>query len=420
VPIPQPPSVPGPPGLGSPARWIDPPRLRVDNSESRHATWLELFFDLVFVAAVAQTATELSHELNPEGFARYAATFFPVVWAWVGFAVYANRFDTDDAVFRVTMAGGMLAVAALAVAAPNATSSDAQAFAFAIVGVRAILVALYARAYRHIDGVAREGAKRFVIGFSIGAALWLASAFVDSPERFVLWGLGFGVELATPILTWRTLAGGVAPLHVQHVEERFGLFTIIVLGESVLAVVTGIGVASFDFTASVTAAAALAIAVAVWWIYFDLADTSVIRGGMRGFIYIYGHLFLYAGVAALGVGSKVAIEAAGGAGELEAGARWALCAGLALFLICLAVLHAAVRTRLRDSIMFWRLGAAAALCLLAAFGGALAPLAFVAAATAIALTQLFVEATCSRIDCATPLPEFEMRLTDVPAPAAPD
>jgi low temperature requirement protein LtrA len=400
------------PMLQSIAPWIDPPRLRVDDPEERHATWLELFFDLVFVAAVAQTASGLAHDPTLEGFLRYGATFLPVAWAWMGFAVYANRFDTDDAIFRITMATGMLAVAALAVAAPHATTTDAQAFALAYVGVRSVLITLYLRAYRHVDGVAREGARRFLIGFTIGSSLWFISAFVDSPERFVLWGAGFAAELATPFVTWGLLARGLSTLHVQHIEERFGLFTIIVLGEAVLAVVTGIRAADFDLAASATAAATLAIAVSIWWIYFDLADTSVIHRGLRGFIYVYGHLLLYAGVAAFGVGAKLAIQGSGADG-LAAGVRWALCGGIAAYLIALALFHAAVRTRLRDSIVLWRLGAAVALCLLAGLGGGLPPLAFVLIAAALAITQLAVEATCTRIDCTTPVPEFEVSLASI-------
>jgi low temperature requirement protein LtrA len=377
------------PMLNSIAPWIDPPRLRVDDPEERHATWLELFFDLVFVAAVAQTASGLAHDPTLEGFLRYGATFLPVAWAWMGFAVYANRFDTDDAIFRITMAAGMLAVAALAVAAPHATTTEAQAFALCYVGVRS-----------------------FLIGFTIGASLWFISAFVDSPERFVLWGAGFAAELATPFVTWGLLARGLSALHVQHIEERFGLFTIIVLGEAVLAVVTGIRAADFDLAASATAAATLAIAVSIWWIYFDLADTSVIHRGLRGFIYVYGHLLLSAGVAAFGVGAKLAIQGSGADG-LAAGVRWALCGGIAAYLIALALFHAAVRTRLRDSIVLWRLGAAVALCLLAGLGGGLPPLAFVLIAAALAITQLAVEATCTRIDCTTPVPEFEVSLASI-------
>jgi low temperature requirement protein LtrA len=98
--------------------WLRPPRLRTlaeeDAGEERHASWLELFFDLVFVVAIAELSHELlvNHTLN--GFAIFAALFVPVFVAWQGFSFYADRFDTDDVFFRVCMLAAMLAVAALA------------------------------------------------------------------------------------------------------------------------------------------------------------------------------------------------------------------------------------------------------------------------------------------------------------------
>jgi len=96
---------------------LRPPRLRTaaDEDEERHATWYELYFDLVFVAAVAQLATALSRELTLVGFARFAGLFVPVAWAWAGFTFYANRFDTDDVAYRLVKAGAMLAIAAVAI-----------------------------------------------------------------------------------------------------------------------------------------------------------------------------------------------------------------------------------------------------------------------------------------------------------------
>jgi len=99
------------------SRWHDPPRLRTleeDDGDERHATWLELFFDLVFVVAVAQLASSLSHDLTLHGFLVFCGLFVPVWWAWVGYTFYADRFDTDDVVHRLLMLGGMFAVGALA------------------------------------------------------------------------------------------------------------------------------------------------------------------------------------------------------------------------------------------------------------------------------------------------------------------
>jgi low temperature requirement protein LtrA len=390
----------------SPSPWISPPRLRtLDEDDERHATWLELFFDLVFVAAVAQIATTLDEDHSAVGFAAFVAVFIPVAWAWMGFTFYANRFDSDDVIYRAMKSVAMIAVAALAVNSLDATGAHADAFALSYVAVRAVLIALYVRAHRHVDGAARKVTQRFIVAFSVGALLWLASAFVPEGARFFLWGAGLAVELAAPLTTWRLL--GSAPIHAAHIEERFGLFTIIVLGEAILAVV--IGVKLGEAQSALAAVATLVAALGVWWIYFDFADTSAIREqGKRAFVYVYGHLALFAGVAAFGVGAKLTIGHAGD-DSLDAGTRWALCGGLATFLLCLAVFHTAVRTNVADRVPASRVVAALTLLALALAGGTLPPLALAAILTTILVVQLVIEATYCR-ECA-PLVVDERPLT---------
>src|SRR6266851_6400278 len=132
--------------------WLRPPRLRTDLREEgeRHATWYELYFDLVFVAAVSQLATALSREPTLAGFLRFAGLFVPIVWAWAGFSFYANRFDTDDVVYRLVKAMAMLAIAALAISVHSVMrgGQGSVAFALSYVVTRAGLLALYARARR--------------------------------------------------------------------------------------------------------------------------------------------------------------------------------------------------------------------------------------------------------------------------------
>src|SRR5947209_3369338 len=102
---------------GGPTFRLEPPRLRTaaDPGEDRHSTWFELYLDLVFVAAVAQLATALARDPSGIVFARFAGLFVAVAWAWYGFTLYANRFDTDDLIFRLAESVAMLAMAALAV-----------------------------------------------------------------------------------------------------------------------------------------------------------------------------------------------------------------------------------------------------------------------------------------------------------------
>jgi low temperature requirement protein LtrA len=378
---------------GTLTAWLRPPQLRTlgDEEGERHATWYELFFDLVVVAAVSQLAAALSREPTLAGFGRFAALMVVIGWDWSGFTFYANRFDTDDVVYRLVTAVAMLALAALAVSVPSVMRGGhgSVAFAVAYVGTRVCLLALYLRARRHASGGGRRLIDLYLLGFSTSAALWLASIAVPGPERYWLWALALAVELAMPVLGWRALGEGA--INAPHIIERFGLFFIIVLGESVVAVVAGITGTHFSPATSAVAVAAFAIALCLWWIYFDLADTSVVGRGLLGLVFVYAHFPLLAGVAAVAAGMKIAITSADAA-SLGAGARWAICGGLACYLLSLAALHIAAEwTSLRDRAFIGRLAFSAVAIGLALLGGAMQPVVFVAILAVALIAQLVLE-----------------------------
>jgi low temperature requirement protein LtrA len=377
----------------TPSVWLRPPRLRTQAEEQgeRHATWYELYFDLVFVAAVAQLATALSREPTSAGFLRFAGLFVPIAWAWSGFTFYANRFDTDDVAYRLVKAVAMLAIAALAISVHSVMRGGhgSVAFAGSYVATRGCLLALYLRARRHVTGPGRRLIDLYLGGFSAGAALWLVSIAVPGPARYWLWAAGLSLELAMAPLGWRAL--GAAAINAPHVTERFGQFFIIVLGESVVAVVAGIAGTHFSTATSVVAVAGFVIALCLWWIYFDLADTSVVGRGSLGLIYVYAHFPLLAGVAAFGAGTKLAITDADAA-SLGAGARWAIGGGLACYLLSLALLHIGAEwSSPRDRAFLGRLGLSALAVGLAAGGGALRPVVFVVILAAALVAQLVLE-----------------------------
>ena len=137
------------PGVSAPGdhtlswRLLRPPRLRtLDDDGERHASWRELFFDVVFVVAIAQLAHELVDDHSLRGFAVFAALFLPVFIAWQGFTIYADRFDTDDAVFRLAIFAAMLAIAALAVQVPDVAHGESTGFVASYVVLRSLMVAL--------------------------------------------------------------------------------------------------------------------------------------------------------------------------------------------------------------------------------------------------------------------------------------
>src|SRR5689334_3353508 len=142
--------------VGSGTFRLEPPRLRLaeEQSAERHATWFELYFDLVFAAAFAELATGLARDPSGAGFARYAGLFVLVQWAWAGFTYYANRFDTDDLIYRLAKAGAAAAVAVSASESPRvmAGAGGSAVFAGSYVVVRSLLVALYFRARAHVAG----------------------------------------------------------------------------------------------------------------------------------------------------------------------------------------------------------------------------------------------------------------------------
>src|SRR5215210_5474055 len=327
---------------------LRPPRLQTlaDAEDERHASWLELFFDLVFVVAIAQLAHELVEDHSLLGFAIFAALFVPVFVAWQGFSFYADRFDTDDVVFRVAMLVAMLAVAALAVQIPEVTHGQTVGFALAYVALRVLTISLYVRAFRHVPE-ARSLIGRYILAFSFSVALWTASLAFPEPWRFVLWGIGLAVDIGVPAYSGPRFVGRI-PLHASHIPERFALFTIIVLGESVVAV--ALGVAGSDWELSSAAGTALGfLAVAcLWWTYFDVGAGLALAPGLLTTVrFIYVRVPMWAALTAVAAGVNLLIEEAG-TGSLDAGARWALCGGAAAARRCTCVAQALFRTQRRE------------------------------------------------------------------------
>ncbi|MGH9211995.1 MAG: low temperature requirement protein A [Acidimicrobiales bacterium] len=297
-------------------------RRRVhDWEESRHATWLELFYDLVFVVAVARLALLLHDDHDLGGLLTFFALFVPIWWAWISFSYFADLFDEDRPLDRIAQLAAMLGAAVVAVALSSGVSDDSTVVAAAFAAMFTLLAVLYAHAGR-TEPAARELIRWYVAGSTAGASLWAASIVTPTPARYWLWGLAVVVNamLSGPVAYARTTA---PPQQVSHMPERFGLFALVVLGESVLAVVNGIDAATWGMASVVTAVAGFVIAASIWWVYFGAFDEHAIDRALasgryaqvRSFLYGYGHLAVYAAIAATGVGVELAIEEAGHDGE---------------------------------------------------------------------------------------------------------
>jgi low temperature requirement protein LtrA len=339
---------------------IRPPQLQhsdTDAGTQRTATWLELFFDLAFLLVVAELAVGLRNDLTPHGVLVFAGLFSSVWWAWAGFTFYANRFDTDDLVYRLAKLAAMLAVAGLAASVAEATSTRAAQFAICQAVLRLVLVALYRRAYRHVVQ-ARGVIAVYLVAEGLAALLWLAGAIAPTPLRYLCWALAVAGEAAAPILA--TLRSAGLPLHEEHLPERFGLLIILVLGESVAAVAVGVHDTHWDPTTVTAAILAFVVAASLWWTYFDLTGAATTRtlsqrAGHRSSllhdIYAYGHWPIALGLTAAGVGLEEAILH-GNQPSLSTGARWILAGGIALYLLSLTAIRGGIAGSLR-SVLPW-------------------------------------------------------------------
>jgi low temperature requirement protein LtrA len=357
---------------------LRPPTLRTLDSEvePRRASWLELFFDLVFVVGVAELAQELVRDHDPGGFAIFAGLFLVVFVAWQGFSFYADRFDTDDVLFRLVMLTAMLAIAALAVQIPDVAHGErTTGFVVAFVILRSLVVGLYLRAFRNVPA-ARPLTARYAGGYSISIVLWLASLTVAPPGRYVLWGVGLAIDYLMPVIA--------QPLHRQipidprHVRERFALFTLIVLGESVVAVALGVAGQDWRTSSALTAALGFVAVAALWWLYFGFGVEGGFGqrpGGAQLFTRV--HIALLGALTAGGAGVRLLIEEAP-SGGLETGAAWALAGGAALALACLCVTQSLAERPPSRLALRRRLMGAALLLAVAALAGALSPLALAA------------------------------------------
>jgi low temperature requirement protein LtrA len=282
------------------------PRLRTAETErERHSTWLELFYDLVFAIGVSALGNQLRDHASWTGFWRFLLLIVPIWWAWVGHTLYSTRFDTDDLIDRLLTFLQMLGAAYMGVQVHSAFQGDTSGFALGYVATRAILLLFYARVLRHVRE-ARKPTRPYLVGILLGAALWVASMWFEPPVSYALWAVGIAVDLLAPI-AGRTGAKQL-PIHTSHIPERFGLFTLIVLGNSVLWVVTGLSKHANDTPAMIAAGCAFLIAGAIWWLYFGYMgaatmDTSVGIGNH----FIYWHLPLTVSLVALGSGLGRAI-----------------------------------------------------------------------------------------------------------------
>jgi low temperature requirement protein LtrA len=355
-------------------------RRRADGVEQR-ATTLELFFDLVFVFAITQLSHYLVEHLDAEGVLKTLFLLLVIWWAWIYTTWMTNWFDPDSPVVRSVLIVVMLASLLMAIAIPEAFGDRAVLFAAAYAALQ-IFRNAFAVFASPSDWRLKAALARILIWSVVVGALWLLGGVLDDGARIALWAVALALDYAGPYAGyWSPRLGRSSPdeweIESSHFAERFQLFIIIVLGESI--VVTGATASELDIDLARGAAIAVAFlsTAAAWWLYFDYVARvaqhrlhhSDDRGRLARDAYTYLHIPLVAGIIVMAVADELVI--AHPTERLSARELAVMAAGPALYLLG----HVAFRLRMTGTLSRRRLVATVAVGAVGAVGAVLPALA---------------------------------------------
>ncbi|MEV0932847.1 low temperature requirement protein A [Streptomyces phaeochromogenes] len=313
----------------------------------RVASPLELFFDLCFVVAIAQAGVQLVHSVAEahaaEGILNYAMVFFAIWWAWMNFTWFASAYDNDDVLYRVVT---LIQIAGVLVLAAGVSQAfEDHDFLLVLLGyviMRMALTVQWLRVARNADGAERRMALRYAGGVLVCQAGWVGLVLLPEAGRPWLFLVMAIAEMCVPLVAEREFS---TVWHPHHISERYGLFTIIVLGETIAAatIAVKVGVDENDALGELLpiASGGLLIIFAAWWIYFVVPIHGHLSSSRKAFLWGYGHYVIFASAAAIGAGLEVAVEQAVGKAHIStSAASAAVTLPTALFLLMVWVLHA--------------------------------------------------------------------------------
>ncbi|SBW27115.1 hypothetical protein FDG2_5178 [Candidatus Protofrankia californiensis] len=329
--------------------WLRPMVARSGTEPHRAATPLELLFDLCFVVAVALAGMSLHHAVSEDhigdGTVSYLLVFFAIWWAWMNFTWFASAYDTDDVPYRVATLVQMAGVLVVAAGVPRAF--DDRDFVVVTLGygiIRLALAGLWLRA-AHSDDAGRTTALRFAVGITTCWAGWIVLLVLSESVYLLGFLLMVAAELSVPVWAERAHA---TTWHPRHIAERYGLFTIIVLGETILAATAAVQAgldAEHAYAASdgltALAVSALFVVFSMWWLYFDHPAHRFLSGTNRNaFLWGYGHYLIFSSAAAVGAGLAVAVDYATHRAHIGSGiAGGAVTVPVAVYLLSVWLLH---------------------------------------------------------------------------------
>lgn len=268
---------------------------------NRRATWLELFFDLIFVVAIGDVTHILSHthdgHLDPLQFWQYVLIFIPLWWIWASHTMYANRFDADDRKHRVATLFIMFLLIIISGLIDQRFLASFDVIIVCYACLKYIVAMMYfVSKYRHKESEAVTTAIGWVI--VAGTTISLASILLPAPQRYVVFYLGILFDLIVFIFFLPRRLQGI-PAHTEHLIERVGLLTLIMLGESVISLSTGLANISWTVERLMTAATGFVTISSIWWVYFDSFHLLSKQKLATGHSVLYSHFFVFIGLSIL-------------------------------------------------------------------------------------------------------------------------
>jgi low temperature requirement protein LtrA len=372
-------------------RWLTaPPRPHGAVLQDRTVSNLELFYDLAYVAVIAQASRHLAEHVSLEGFVGFVVIFTMLWFAWFNGSLYVELHGREDGRTRLLVFLQMGLLALLAVFTGEAAGATGPQFAVVYAAFLALMGAAW-YSIRELDRVERPEFLR-ITGFYVGGMIvstivvGATATFSDASSRLVVWAVFAAAWFAFMLLGSRGRSQQAEGIFAtDSLVERFGLFTIIVLGEVVIGVVTGLSAAGADALTIATGSFALIIGFGFWWIYFDLVGRRLPREGGTIWTWMLSHLPIQLSIVAAGAGVVNLIEHAH---EQTTPPETALLLGgsVALGLLALIVTERSLEDALRLEVVYRPLGAVlasgAAIALLA---GWLAPAPWILAALLVAI-----------------------------------
>ncbi len=317
------------------SRWFHRPRLHTAaHGVEKKVSWLELFYDLVFVAAFIQLGNGLSAHPDLAGAAVFGGVFVPLWVAWSGFTFFENRYEIDDFAHRLVVVAQMFAVGAMAISAPSVLDGHATHFCIATSVAFALVSVMHIRTLAQTDE-ASDYCRYWGGVFAVASIGWLIAGFLPPIGFYSLATASTLAVVGAPLSKQSRELTQLHPIDFEHLGERYGLLTIIVLGESFVKVLSAL-VSEDGPALYLDGATVLLITCSVWWIYFDdVAGSKIRKGPARWVVWLYAHIPLQMGITALGVAVKKAVVF-GWNTPADAGYRWLLAGSLALVFLSVA------------------------------------------------------------------------------------